>query len=295
MECFTQFVPNASGAYLMGYLDGSTLIMPTHNNTNTTNSVSMSTTTYSVTPTNDGFTLARGSEPLRIDLCASGNAGQYLICYKGRLLSRSSSSLAWAKPNNSTGNGVNLTSNRWYINDQGIYQQSGSTKYYLCYSNGTFKTSTTNQNNVHFYQEGDCPTTVSLNDEWNWWTPTLEMSLDDLEAALGGNAVLINSSSDMTNKSEILPWAIAMLMDWNEQDPVSQKETDRNNAIYTDYQHNRNPFIDHPEYARMIWDENWEPPTAYSITLAQCEHGEVCANVATATEGQTVTLPARHS
>ena len=65
-------------------------------------------------------------------------------------------------------------------------------------------------------------------------------------------------TSDMTNKSEFLPWAIAMLMDWNEQDPVSQKEIDRNNAIYDDYQHNRNPFIDHPEYARMIWDENWQ-------------------------------------
>lgn len=63
-------------------------------------------------------------------------------------------------------------------------------------------------------------------------------------------------SSGMTNKSEIFPWAIAMLMDWNEQDPVSQKEIDRNNAIYADYQHNRNPFVDHPEYARMIWDEN---------------------------------------
>ena len=65
------------------------------------------------------------------------------------------------------------------------------------------------------------------------------------------------NTSAMTNKSEILPWAIAMLMEWNEQDPVSQKEIDRNNAIYADYQHNRNPFIDHPEYARMIWDENW--------------------------------------
>ena len=64
-------------------------------------------------------------------------------------------------------------------------------------------------------------------------------------------------SSDMTNKAEILPWAIDMLMRWNEQDPVSQKEIERNNAIYDDYQHNRNPFIDHPEYARMIWDPNW--------------------------------------
>ena len=64
-------------------------------------------------------------------------------------------------------------------------------------------------------------------------------------------------SSDMTNKSEILPWAMTMLLRWNDEDPVSQKEIDRNNVIYSDYQHNRNPFIDHPEYARMIWDPNW--------------------------------------
>ena len=65
------------------------------------------------------------------------------------------------------------------------------------------------------------------------------------------------STSDMTTKSEIKPWAIQMLLRWSEQDPVSQKEIDRNNYIYNDYQHNRNPFIDHPEYARMIWDPNW--------------------------------------
>ena len=64
-------------------------------------------------------------------------------------------------------------------------------------------------------------------------------------------------TSDMTDKSEIKPWAITMLLRWNEQDPVSQKEIDRNNAIYNDYQHNRNPFVDHPEYARMIWDPTW--------------------------------------
>lgn len=65
------------------------------------------------------------------------------------------------------------------------------------------------------------------------------------------------SNSDMTTKSVIKPWAIAMLLRWNDQDPVSQKEIDRNNAIYRDYQHNRNPFVDHPELARMIWDPNW--------------------------------------
>ena len=64
-------------------------------------------------------------------------------------------------------------------------------------------------------------------------------------------------TSGMTIKSEIRPWAMTMLLRWNDEDPVSQKEINRNNVIYTDYQHNRNPFIDHPEYARMIWDPNW--------------------------------------
>lgn len=64
-------------------------------------------------------------------------------------------------------------------------------------------------------------------------------------------------NSDMTTKSEIKPWAIALLLRWNKQDPVSQKEINRNNVIYKDYQHNRNPFVDHPEFADMIWDPNW--------------------------------------
>ena len=89
-------------------------------------------------------------------------------------------------------------------------------------------------------------------------------------------------SSDMTNKSEILPWAIQMLMRWNEQDPVSQKEIDRNNVIYDDFQHNRNPFIDHPEYARMIWDPNW----SVNEGLA----GDVCLFPNPVEVGQTLKL-----
>ena len=48
------------------------------------------------------------------------------------------------------------------------------------------------------------------------------------------------------------PWMIDMLLDWHLADPVSQKEIDRNEAIYA-IQGNRNPFIDHPEYADLIW------------------------------------------
>ena len=75
-------------------------------------------------------------------------------------------------------------------------------------------------------------------------------------------------TTDMTAKSEIKPWAMAMLLRWNRLDPVSQKEIDRNNAIYNDYQYNRNPFIDHPEYADMIWDPNWSVDENNSESVA---------------------------
>jgi len=58
--------------------------------------------------------------------------------------------------------------------------------------------------------------------------------------------------SDETTGSQLKPWALAMMLQWNTQDPVSQKEIDRNNAIYG-IQSNRNPYIDHPDYANLIW------------------------------------------
>jgi hypothetical protein len=45
-----------------------------------------------------------------------------------------------------------------------------------------------------------------------------------------------------------------MLMEWAEKDPVSQKEIDRNNAVYS-IQANRNPFIDYPGLERFIWGD----------------------------------------
>ncbi|NVO19495.1 MAG: endonuclease [Bacteroidetes bacterium] len=63
------------------------------------------------------------------------------------------------------------------------------------------------------------------------------------------------AGSDMTNGSQLKAWAMTMMLGWSQLDPVSQKEIDRNNAVYA-IQHNRNPFIDHPEYAPNIWGPN---------------------------------------
>ena len=58
--------------------------------------------------------------------------------------------------------------------------------------------------------------------------------------------------SPMAVGSQLLPWAQDMMLQWATSDPVSQKEIDRNNAACA-IQKNRNPFIDHPEYAAAIW------------------------------------------
>ncbi len=60
----------------------------------------------------------------------------------------------------------------------------------------------------------------------------------------------------MLSGNNFSDWAKTMLIEWHTNDPVSQKEIDRNNAIYTHVQGNRNPFVDHPEYAGCIWNNN---------------------------------------
>ncbi len=47
-------------------------------------------------------------------------------------------------------------------------------------------------------------------------------------------------------------WQLNMLMKWAKEDPVSEKETNRNNAVYA-IQNNRNPFIDYPGLEEYIW------------------------------------------
>ena len=45
---------------------------------------------------------------------------------------------------------------------------------------------------------------------------------------------------------------LSTLLKWNDQDPVDAFEMNRNNVIAY-YQHDRNPFIDHPEWVKAIW------------------------------------------
>jgi endonuclease I len=71
--------------------------------------------------------------------------------------------------------------------------------------------------------------------------------VDDLELT---NAIPTSTASALHGKLDTL-------LDWNELDPVNDYEIRRNNLVYSNYQGNRNPFVDHPEWVRVVFDTNY--------------------------------------
>ena len=57
-------------------------------------------------------------------------------------------------------------------------------------------------------------------------------------------------------------WQLQMLLKWSRQDPVSEIETARNEAVCA-IQHNRNPFIDYPGLAEYIWGDSTQYAFSY--------------------------------
>ena len=58
-------------------------------------------------------------------------------------------------------------------------------------------------------------------------------------------------------------WQLEMLLKWAKNDPVSEKETNRNKAVYG-IQANRNPFIDYPGLEQYIWGNLTEQAFSYN-------------------------------
>lgn len=57
-------------------------------------------------------------------------------------------------------------------------------------------------------------------------------------------------------------WQLEMLMKWSKNDPVSEKEINRNNAVWG-IQENRNPFIDYPGLEEYIWGDKMDEAFSY--------------------------------
>ncbi|NMP32578.1 ExeM/NucH family extracellular endonuclease [Thalassotalea sp. M1531] len=68
----------------------------------------------------------------------------------------------------------------------------------------------------------------------------------------------------VTSVGEAKLGTLCRLIEWHKNDPIDEVEISRNNRIY-EFQGNRNPFIDHPEWVDLLFSAdtcaNTEPPT----------------------------------
>ncbi|MCK5774814.1 MAG: endonuclease [Bacteroidales bacterium] len=128
----------------------------------------------------------------------------------------------------------------------------------------------------------------------------------------------------LLNKEDKMPLhaLLSTLMEWNKLDTVSAFEMNRNDIIFNDYQHNRNPFIDYPGLADYIYgsmtDQFWNPhhlavddeeisrimvfsnSTTNSITIKNARKwqlevynplGQLLTSATLASENETLNLP----
>ncbi|MCX4474144.1 endonuclease [Micromonospora sp. NBC_01655] len=63
----------------------------------------------------------------------------------------------------------------------------------------------------------------------------------------------LEMNNSVSNGSAPYLGKLSVLLSWNQLDPPDAFEKRRNQVIYDRWQGNRNPFIDHPEWATAIW------------------------------------------
>ncbi|HSG53521.1 MAG TPA: endonuclease, partial [Rheinheimera sp.] len=74
----------------------------------------------------------------------------------------------------------------------------------------------------------------------------------DQIGAWQGNSTESDAALNGTGTQVFESWLVQLLKQWHAQDPVSHKERERNDAAYQ-YQGNRNPFVDYPQFVTEIW------------------------------------------
>lgn len=75
------------------------------------------------------------------------------------------------------------------------------------------------------------------------------------------NLKLVNSQTTSASDLNGRFGNLETLIKWHYDDPVSKEEIYRNNVIFDNYQHNRNPYIDHPEYVDYVYPSKYAGTT----------------------------------
>ena len=100
--------------------------------------------------------------------------------------------------------------------------------------------------------------------------------------ALADYATGTGSAEYSTDTQPVYMGIMSDLLEWNHLDPVDEYEIHRNNLIYENYQHNRNPFVDFPQWADYVWgnysgvkaaNPSEEPLNSFSTAYADSVEG----------------------
>ncbi|KAF6142373.1 hypothetical protein GIB67_023398 [Kingdonia uniflora] len=115
-------------------------------------------------------------------------------------------------------------------------------------------------NSTHCLKPANKETAFDTETDKEIWAPPLQVRGDIARALMymaicygDGNMNLHLSDSPSVENREM--GMLSTLLKWNELDPPSRTEQFRNNRVCQLYQHNRNPFVDHPEYADLVWKQ----------------------------------------
>jgi endonuclease I len=65
--------------------------------------------------------------------------------------------------------------------------------------------------------------------------------------------LMLTDNPDFIRSTNAYMGRLSTLLKWHEQDPVDDGERLRNDLVYSLYQSNRNPFIDHPEWVSLAF------------------------------------------
>ena len=99
----------------------------------------------------------------------------------------------------------------------------------------------------------------------NSWEPPLEVQGDIARALFymavrytgrptNEPALFLTDDLLQISSTTNLMGRLTTLLQWHSQDPVDEREHRRNDLIYVYYQHNRNPFVDRPEWVRAVFN-----------------------------------------
>ncbi|MCF6352716.1 MAG: endonuclease, partial [Cyclobacteriaceae bacterium] len=136
-----------------------------------------------------------------------------------------------------------------------------------------------NVDNITSNEQGEAANTYTTDD---FWEPTDEVK-GDLARTMFYMATRYNSESldlELVDRISISGdpelGVFYTLLQWHENDPVSQEEIDRNDGIYG-YQGNRNPYIDNPSWIADIWGTSTDPLLSINQEAFNTNFGTVAA------------------